>query len=103
MAHEISGTAAARVSRQRSPTPSPPILAKETVIFRKNLLWDAPCRRRKEARRPAFAKTEFATDSALEGAGFELSVPHDRLRFKALSLVGRLVVRRTCADPFRNR
>ena len=48
-------------------------------------------------------KTEFATDSPLEGDGFELSVPRDRLRFKALSLVGRLVVRRRCAEPFRNR
>jgi hypothetical protein len=35
-------------------------------------------------------------DSAEEGDGFELSVPRDRLRFKALSLVGRLVVRRRC-------
>ena len=42
-------------------------------------------------------------DSSLEGDGFELSVPRDRLRFKALSLVGRLVVWRRCAEPVRNR
>ena len=29
---------------------------------------------RKEARGPAFGKTEFATDSPLEGDGFELLV-----------------------------
>src|SRR6516165_3682043 len=34
------------------------------------------CRPRNEARGPAFAKTEFATDSPLEGDGFELPVPH---------------------------
>src|SRR6516164_714545 len=33
------------------------------------------CRPRNEARGPAFAKTEFATDSPLEGDGFELPVP----------------------------
>ena len=34
-----------------------------------------PAAPRKEARGPAFAKTEFATDSLLEGTGFEPSVP----------------------------
>jgi len=32
------------------------------------------CRLRKEARGPAFTKTEFATDSPVEGTGFELPV-----------------------------
>jgi hypothetical protein len=43
-------------------------------------MWPArSCRPRKEAGGPSFAKTEFATDSPLEGTGFELPVPWEPL------------------------